>query len=175
MKPSWTCLGALGLALILAGCSSSTPPPAQDPPAQACIVSTGLPDTAIGRLGIQVIQIGQTMRIVIPADTVFEGRTANIKESAHDGLNDVADILAKYPNRRMAVIGYTDELGSYSSDASLSELQAQSLITYFWTRGVPHKCLQPVGYGKDESGTVASNRSINGKTANRRVEIIFRV
>jgi outer membrane protein OmpA-like peptidoglycan-associated protein len=121
-------------------------------------------------------KIASSLQIfVIPSDNIFvDSRGTEIKPSATDALNDLADYLAKYRNHRMVVTGYTDELGTYHRDAVLSEHQAQALITYLWTRGIAHECLTPVGMGKDESQTVASNRSINGKAYNRRLEINFR-
>jgi outer membrane protein OmpA-like peptidoglycan-associated protein len=128
----------------------------------------------MGRLGIQTIQIGNNIRVIIPSDVIFKDRTSEIEPSAYSGLNGLADFLRQYSNRRMVVSGYTDELGTYHRDAVLSEHQAQSLITYLWTQGIAHQCLTAVGMGKDESGTIASNRSLNGKAYNRRIEITFR-
>ena len=160
--------------LGLPACSSSSKPIiCKDTPEPACMVSTGLPNNSIGQLGIQIIQVGRHVRIIIPSDAVFDGRTAEIKSSAHNGLNALANFLAKYPNHKIIVTGYTDNLGTYQADAALCEHQAQNLITYFWTRGVPHQCLTAVGMGKNSLTTISSNRSINGKTANRRVEITF--
>lgn len=177
MRVLWTGLGILGVAVLLTGCSSNTEeqPHYKTAVQKPCIVPTDLSDSDMGRLGIQIIQIGHNIRIVIPTDDVFKDRTPEIKTSAYSGLNSVAGFLARYPERRMVVTGYTDELGTYERDAKLSEHQAQSLITYFWTQGIAHQCLTAVGMGKDESGTVASNRSINGKAYNRRIEITFRV
>ncbi len=175
MKARWIGLGIIGIALILTSCSSKEEPRYKTIPPKPCIVSTGLPDNAMGRLGIQTIQIGQNVRIIIPTDGVFKDRGTEIKTSAYDGLNDLASLLAQYPNHRMVVTGYTDELGTYARDQKLSEHQAQSLITYLWTQGIHHECLTPVGIGKEETQTIASNRSINGKAYNRRIEINFRV
>jgi len=177
MRVLWTGLGILGIAVLLTGCGSSN---TEDQPHyktavhKPCLVPTGLADNDVNKLGIQIIQIGHNVRIIIPTDGVFVDRTPEIKTSAYAGLNNVASFLAQYPERRIVVTGYTDELGTYERDAKLSELQAQSLITYLWTQGIAHQCLTAIGMGKDETGTVASNRSLNGKAYNRRIEITFR-
>ena len=175
MKVRWTGLGIVGMALVLTSCSKKEEPTYQTIPPKPCIVSTGLPDSTMGRLGIQMIQIGNNVRVIIPTDGIFRDRGTEIKTSAYPALNDIAVFLSQYPNRRMVVTGHTDELGTFARDQRLSEHQAQSLITYLWTLGIPHECLTPIGIGKDENFTVASNRSLNGKAANRRLEINFRV
>lgn len=174
MKALFT-LTVLGLSLTLASCASSSK--VDDTPAPVilpCYVPDNLPNNAMGKLGIQIIQINQVQRIVIPTDKIFEPRTARIMEDAYPGLNQLALYLHKYVPTRMAVSGYTDDLGSGSEDIALSEQQARSLISYLWTRGIPHECLTPMGIGKNESGTVASNRGIQGAGANRRIEITFK-
>ena len=176
MKVRWTGFGIVGIALVLVSCSSKKEEPVyRTLPPKPCIVSTGLPDSSMGRLGIQTTQIGRNVRIIIPTDGVFRDRGTEIKTSAYPALNDLAGYLAQYPRHRMVVTGHTDELGTYARDQRLSEHQAQSLITYLWTQGIPHECLTPVGIGKDENFTVSSNRSLNGKADNRRLEINFRV
>lgn len=175
MKARWTGLGIVGVALIVASCSKKEEPSYHTIPPKPCIVSTGIPDSTMGRLGIQTIQIGNNVRVVIPTDSIFKDRGTQIKHSAYPALDDLAKFLARYPNHRMIVTGYTDELGTSDRDQRLSEHQAQSLITYLWTKGIHHECLTPIGIGKAESQTVASNRSLNGKAFNRRIEINFRV
>lgn len=175
MRVLWTGLSILGIAVLLSGCGKTEEPHYQTPIKKPCLIPSDLPNNPMGQLGIQTIQIGQNVRIVIPSDGVFKERTAEIKPSAYKGLDDLADYLKKHANHRMVVSGYTDELGTYRRDAKLSEHQAQSLITYLWTKGVAHECLTPVGIGKDYTGTVASNRTLLGKSYNRRLEINFRV
>lgn len=180
MKRLWTGLGILGIAVTLISCSSNTDQPDQithykTPVQKPCIIPTNLANNALGQLGIQVIQIGNNIRIVIPSDKVFYDRSAEIRDTAYPALDELASTLSPYQYRRMVVAGYTDELGTYHRDQVLSLHQAQNLITYLWTKGISHDCLTPIGIGKDDAQTVASNRSIEGKAANRRIEITFRV
>lgn len=128
----------------------------------------------MGRLGIRDIQINNTHRIIVPTDKIFEPRSARIMDSAYPGLSQLADYLHKFTPVPMAVSGYTDSLGSYPEDQTLSDKQARSLISYFWTHGIAHECLMPMGIGKDENYTIASNRGVDGSVANRRIEITFK-
>lgn len=163
--------------LAVSGCGCNCKNSINDKPEPVllpCTLPSTLPNNPMGQLGIQIIHIKNVQRIIIPTDTVFEPRTARIKESAHRGLFDLAIYLQKYLPTPMAVSGYTDDLGSSSDDERLSEQQSRSLIAYLWTRGVPHECLMPLGIGKNEALTIASNRSIAGTAINRRIEITFK-
>ncbi len=160
-------------ALFLSACAQNLTA-INTPTIKPCIIPSDIPDNAMGRLGIQVIHIGDTYRIIVPVDPVFEIRSAEIQQSAYPGLNMLSKQIKRAIPTCITVTGYTDSLGSYPDDQWLSEKQARSLITYLWIKGVPHECLTPVGIGKDDAYTVASNRSVNGSAANRRIEITYR-
>jgi hypothetical protein len=153
-----------------ASCDKCKPEPVILP----CIIPSDLPNTAMGRLGIHDITIGNIHRIIVPTDPIFEVRSARIRDNAYPGLSQLAGYLHHYTPTRMAVTGYTDSLGSYPEDQKLSEKQARNLITYLWTQGIAHECLSPIGIGKDEHYTIASNRGVDGSVTNRRIEITFK-
>jgi outer membrane protein OmpA-like peptidoglycan-associated protein len=173
-------LGSIGvgvMALSLSGCGPKVSKWCvendKEPIMLPCIIPNGLPDDAMGRLGIQVIHLGNKWRIIVPVDPVFDIRSPDIRESAYPALNLLAKRIRHFIPRCISVKGYTDSLGGYYEDDWLSEMQARSLITYLWTQGVPHECLTPAGKGKDDAYTVASNRYVDGAAANRRIEITF--
>lgn len=172
-KLRWVLMTA-ALAALCSACSSKTTEiPKADPPQKPCMVPSDLPNDAAGRLGIRTTKIAHSYRIIVPTDTIFEVRSAEIRDSAYPGLSQLAGQLKHFTPIQMGVSGYTDSLGSYRDDQKLAEQQARSLITFLWTQGIPHECLIPVGIGKDERNTVASNRSVDGSVANRRIEITF--
>lgn len=170
LKPIVLCAAA---GLFLTGCAQNLMA-INTPTVKPCVIPSDLPDNAMGKLGIQTIHIGNTYRIIVPVDTVFMIRSAEIKQSAYSGLKLLSTQIKHAIPACITVTGYTDSLGSYPEDQWLSEKQARSLITFLWIRGVPHECLTPVGIGKDDRYTVASNRSVEGAVANRRIEITYR-
>ncbi len=169
-------LQAIGLgitALFLNACAQNLTA-INTPTVKPCVIPNDLPHDAMGKLGIQIIHIGDTYRIIVPVDPVFEVRSAEIQQEAYPALNSLSKKIKSAIPTCISVKGYTDSLGSYPEDQWLSEKQARSLVTYLWTQGVPHECLTPVGIGKDEAQTVASNRYVEGAVANRRIEITYR-
>jgi outer membrane protein OmpA-like peptidoglycan-associated protein len=173
IKKALKILGLSLMGILLSHCASKYTPP-QDVVVKPCIIPSDLPNDAMGKLGIQIIHIGNTYRIIIPTDNIFETRSGEIKETAYPGLNMLADNLKSFMPTCMKVSGYTDSLGSVPEDISLSDKQVRSLMIFLWTKGVPHECLTPVNIGKDEAKTIASNRTSNGSVTNRRIEITFK-
>ena len=71
----------------------------------------------------------------------------------------------------MAVIGYADSTGNTARNVDLSERRANAVIYYIVTKyKMPlNRLVQPFGYGQLEP--VAENKTKEGRTKNRRVEI----
>lgn len=173
IKQALQSIGLCVTALFLNACAQNLTA-INTPTIKPCVIPSDLPNNAMGRLGIQIIHIGNTYRIIVPVDPVFEIRSAEIKQEAYPGLAMLSEKIKRAIPTCITVKGYTDSLGSYPDDQWLSEKQARSLITFFWTQGVPHECLTPIGIGKDDAYTIASNRSVEGAVANRRIEITYR-
>jgi outer membrane protein OmpA-like peptidoglycan-associated protein len=71
----------------------------------------------------------------------------------------------------VAVIGYADTKGNTARNRDLSERRAKSVIYYLVTKHkLPtNRLIQPFGYG--EEGAAADNKTAEGRSKNRRVEI----
>jgi outer membrane protein OmpA-like peptidoglycan-associated protein len=84
-------------------------------------------------------------------------------------LMKVSDILERYPNTVVHVVGHTDSVGSDSYNTQLSQQRAASVVKYFASRGIPADRLVTVGRGEAEPR--ATNDTEAGRQLNRRVEI----
>ncbi|WP_276152667.1 MULTISPECIES: OmpA family protein [unclassified Sulfitobacter] len=83
-------------------------------------------------------------------------------------LNSLAGIIARCPNMVIEVGGHTDSVGSEASNQSLSEKRAASVKRYLQSRDLDPNVLVSKGYG--ESSPIATNDTIKGRWANRRIE-----
>lgn len=72
--------------------------------------------------------------------------------------------------RRILLIGHTDDTGSSQLNADLSERRARAVAAFLSQQGIPEDSLYFQGAG--ETLPIADNRTENGRSANRRVEII---
>lgn len=89
-------------------------------------------------------------------------------------LSRLASVLVKYPENRIAIYGFTDNVGSSSDNRLLSQQRADSVKMFLLEQGVPRRCiLGAVGYG--EAYPVADNSTQEGRAANRRVTLSIRV
>ena len=99
----------------------------------------------------------------------FETGSANLKSESFGVLNQIYDILIKYPNYNLSVSGHTDNVGNAENNLRLSERRAEACINYLSAKGgVRPERLSYIGYG--EIRPIADNSSRDGRSLNRRVE-----
>ncbi|MES1986728.1 MAG: OmpA family protein [Pseudomonadota bacterium] len=123
--------------------------------------------------GVRVFQVGDEVRLVLRADQFFVAGTPQLNPHSTATLDSIVTLLNRYPNASMRVAAYTDSSGSPERNFALSKQWAQSIAKYFWSHGIDTRVLYAVGEGA--CSYVASNRTAEGRSANRRIEISFRV
>jgi len=111
----------------------------------------------------------ESLKIDVSSEISFDFGSAALKSSFMPTLAKVSDILIRYPNTIVHVVGHTDSVGSESYNMQLSEKRAASVVNYFVTRGIPADRLVTVGRGELEPR--ATNDTEAGRQLNRRVEI----
>ena len=96
---------------------------------------------------------------------------ATLKESSRRALDNLAQFMRKYPDRDIAIEGFTDSMGPKDVNERLSERRAQAVKFALVQRGIePHR-IDARGYGG--SFPVASNETETGRQLNSRVEIVI--
>lgn len=130
--------------------------------------------------GVQVIQLGDTLRIILPVDTFFEPPSAydkpwgtRVKSCKAGTLKQVAELVVChcYVLSNIRVYGYSDQIGPIKDQKQRSLQQARNIAAYLWANGIPLERMQVRGFGA--RGSVAGNGTPNGEYANRRVEILL--
>ena len=109
--------------------------------------------------------------VVTLGDMLFDTGRSQLQAEGARSIQQLAEFLKRQPQRQAAIEGYTDSVGSDSSNQSLSDRRAQSVMTALVSMGVPATRLSARGNG--EASPVASNDSAAGRQMNRRVEVIF--
>jgi len=104
-------------------------------------------------------------------DVLFTSGRADLKPGAEGNLNRLVTFLDKYPDRSVAIQGYTDSVGSEDFNQGLSERRANSVKSYLAGQGIGSTRLSASGKGK--SAPVADNDSAAGRQQNRRVEVVI--
>jgi len=121
--------------------------------------------------GVEVIRHGQQIVLEMPSDVTFAFNKHDIQPRFQPVLDAVAHTLSKYPATYIDVDGHTDSIGSQSYNQVLSEKRADTVASYLAEHTVVPARMHVEGFGKTEP--VASNATVMGRAANRRVEIVL--
>ena len=113
---------------------------------------------------------------VIPSDILFATDSAVLKPTANQYLASLArQILDRYPNSSIRIVGHTDSRGASDYNYALSLDRARAVMAAFAAAGFPAGRMTAVGAGEGRpviSDTDASGRFIQSAGAkNRRVEV----
>ena len=122
---------------------------------------------------LKELQAQQTERglLVTLGDVLFEFGKAQLLPTAGQRLDQLADFLRQYPDRRLLIEGHTDSVGSEAANLALSDRRAQAVQQALTMRGVDAGRITARGYGK--AYPVASNGTPEGRALNRRVEVVI--
>jgi len=120
----------------------------------------------------QVLQTKETARglIVNMSDVLFDFNKYTLKPEAREKLAKVSGILLAYPNLKMQVEGYTDNIGSDEYNQKLSEQRADGVREYLVSQSVQDNNITAAGFGK--TNPIADNSTNAGRAQNRRVELV---
>jgi len=119
-----------------------------------------------------VLQTTETARglIVNMSDVLFDFNKYTLKSEAREKLAKVSGILLAYPNLKLQVEGYTDNIGSDEYNQKLSEERADSVREYLVSQSVTDANVSAKGLGKNDP--IADNSTDKGRAQNRRVELV---
>lgn len=98
----------------------------------------------------------------------FETGSAVIKPESFPILNQIADILKRYPAYQLRIAGHTDNVGDPTRNQELSEARAAACYEHLLSQGARASKMTYAGFGEDYP--IAPNSSSTGRTLNRRVE-----
>jgi len=102
---------------------------------------------------------------------LFDFDKADIKADSEPQLAEMAKFLKSNPQIKAFIIGHTDNKGSLDYNVSLSNRRADAVVKALASRhGVEAKRLTPRGLGP--LAPVATNRTEDGQSKNRRVELV---
>ncbi|MDN4056163.1 OmpA family protein [Massilia sp. YIM B02763] len=98
----------------------------------------------------------------------FESGKATLADSGKAILDQMSAVLLRLKDKRVEVIGHTDNAGSRAGNLSLSQARAEAVKAYVAAHGVNPDMIAVSGEGPDRP--VADNRTPEGRARNRRIE-----
>jgi len=107
---------------------------------------------------------------------LFDSGKAKLRKQAHRAMDKVAKVCRRIvADREIGIEGHTDnqpiKRSGWKSNWELSTARATSVLHYLVQKGVSPERLSATGFGKYRP--VATNRTVEGREKNRRVEIVI--
>lgn len=100
----------------------------------------------------------------------FPTNSAAIQPEAKPAITEVVALLAKDTSLKISVEGHTDNVGNAAANKKLSQDRAASIVKALVDAKIDSQRLQAKGWGSEVP--VADNRTEEGRTKNRRVELV---
>ena len=105
-------------------------------------------------------------------DLVFKTGSSQLGDEAFTSLNDLAEFLRTNPSQRVVLVGHTDAEGALDANIALSRRRAEAVLERLVARlGVEGAQVAAEGVGF--LAPRASNLTEEGRTKNRRVEVVL--
>lgn len=125
--------------------------------------------------GITTMIDERGLRLILNESILFDSGSAVLKDRAKELLSQIVPVIKRVKNR-ISIEGHADNVPiknvRYPSNWELSVARAMSVLMYFVKENkIDPSRLSASGYG--EWRPIASNVTPEGRTKNRRVEIIF--
>ncbi|NOY26220.1 MAG: OmpA family protein, partial [Oligoflexia bacterium] len=125
-----------------------------------------------GRLKVKIVD--GRMIVEMATDILFASGKAELSQDGQAALTEVAAVLADIPDRAYQVEGHTDAVpiktSQYASNWELGSARAVTVVRTLIAAGIPPQRLSAATFSQYHP--VADNDTPEGKSANRRIEIV---
>jgi OOP family OmpA-OmpF porin len=108
-------------------------------------------------------------QVVTLSNLLFPSSSDRLTADIRTRLDEVVRFFANQPDVRMDIFGHTDASGPESLNLKLSKGRAAAVRDYLVKKGIAAQRLTSDGFG--ETRPIASNETVEGKSANRRVDL----
>lgn len=125
---------------------------------------------------IELSELRGRMVVKMKDKILFSSGSAKVGKEGMDALKKVGEALKGVQGKIIRVEGHTDNVpveknGPFPSNWELSTTRSLEVVKLLVDTGVPAPVLSAVGYG--EFQPIASNSTPNGRSLNRRIEIVL--
>ncbi|HUM66654.1 MAG TPA: OmpA family protein [Chitinophagaceae bacterium] len=121
--------------------------------------------------GAKVERVGEGIVVEFSSAVLFGFDQSILSSSAQSTLNDLVQVLNKYPDTDLEIQGHTDNTGTDKYNQALSERRASTVANYLTSHGIALERVRTVGLG--ESAPKYTNDTESGRAQNRRVEFLI--
>lgn len=122
------------------------------------------------RKDVPMHKIEVNKRMVLK-NVFFDIDKFDLKEKSKTELDKLVSFLTKNATLKIELGGYTDNVGSTTSNQILSENRAKAVYSYLLEKGISENRLTAKGYG--DTRPIAENTTEKGRAENRRTEFMI--
>ena len=127
----------------------------------------------------QLAKMEQEQKWVVAGDMLFPEGGYQLSASGKQALNQYVPRLQSLQNAKVVVYGYTDnervgpalQRAGIANNIDLSSRRADNVVAYLESQGVNPNIISAKGFG--DTHPVASNDTPQGRSQNRRIEIVL--
>ena len=98
----------------------------------------------------------------------FAYKSSALEPGSEVVLDEITGLMRQHPELQLVIEAHTDDIGGRKYNLGLSQERALSVVDYLVEHDVLPDRLMPVGHGKNQP--IASNKTEEGRSQNRRVE-----
>ncbi|MEM6479019.1 MAG: OmpA family protein [Pseudomonadota bacterium] len=120
---------------------------------------------------VVIVRQGNELIVRMPQDILFDINSAFLRPDLQGDIRSLASNLQSFPESTVTVIGHTDNTGAANFNQNLSQQRAESVAGILLSEGVASSRIRAFGRGENEP--IATNLTPEGRTLNRRVDIII--
>ncbi len=119
----------------------------------------------------EVRRVGEGIVIEFKDKILFGFNQSDVSPAVQPSLDKLDEVLKKYPDTNIEVIGHTDERGTDEYNAGLSQRRATAVANYLKAADIAASRITTKGMG--ESDPKVANDSDTARAENRRVEFVI--
>jgi outer membrane protein OmpA-like peptidoglycan-associated protein len=137
--------------------------------ANGCLASTSFTmeaEKVLKSLDMSTLSLGQTIQV---EKLYFAADSTKMEPASYAVLEEIYDFLEANPNVKIEIGGHTNSLPEDAYCDKLSTERAENVAQYLYGKGIPKSQISSKGYGKRQP--IATNRTVDGRKKNQRVEI----
>jgi chemotaxis protein MotB len=128
--------------------------------------------TDTGKLTVKIVD-GQ-MVVTMSSDVLFPSGSARLSKEGTESIQQVTSLLTSVPGRKFQIEGFTDNLpiktSAFPSNWELASARSLNVVKTMLDSGMPPERVNAASFG--ETHPIQSNDTAEGRTANRRIEIV---
>ncbi len=125
-----------------------------------------LPDATI-----ETVHNGEAIKVTFDSGILYATNSSTLGNASKSALRNLATSLKDNRDTNIKIVGYTDNTGRVDYNQMLSEKRAKSVYSYLTEQGISTDRMVYEGRGVHDP--VADNSTAEGRSLNRRVEILI--